>query len=75
MPWSHQTESAFSVSELVSLGDFHGGPSLSNLYDGARDGHNLHFDVHAWTRVGRMGPPPKICGVSTWLTLAALSCF
>ena len=31
MPWSHQTESAFSVSELVSLGDFHGGPSLSNL--------------------------------------------
>ena len=43
----HQTKSAFSVGELVSHNDFHGGPSPSNLHDGAGDGHNLHYDdVH-----------------------------
>jgi hypothetical protein len=41
--------------DLVSHNDFHGGPSLSNLYDGARDGHNLHFDVHVWMHIKCMG--------------------
>ena len=45
MPWSHQTKSAISVGELVSHNDFHGGPSPSNMYDNAGDGHNLRSDV------------------------------
>ena len=39
------------LGELVSHSDFHGGPLPSNLYDGAGDGHNLHFDVHIWKHV------------------------
>ena len=35
------------------------GPSPSNLYDGARDDHNLHFDVHVWGRIKDMGPTTK----------------
>ena len=49
MSWSHQTESAIVVGELVSHNDLHVGPSLSNLYDGIGDGHNLHSDIHVWT--------------------------
>jgi hypothetical protein len=52
MPWSHQSESAFYVGELVSHNDFHDEPSPTNLYDGAQDGHDLYFDVHVWMPVG-----------------------
>ena len=53
----HTKLNSFFVGGLVSHNDFHGGGApLSNLYDGAGDGHDLHCDVHIWMRIGRVGP-------------------
>ena len=72
VPWSRQIESVFYIGELVSHSDFHGGPLTSNLYDSVGDGHNLHYDVHVWTRVWCMGPTTK--KVVIFVYMAQLCC-
>ena len=61
----------FFVDELVSYSDFHGGPTLCNLYDNVGDGHHALCRSHldAW------GPPPKTYGLSAWPSFVALHLF
>lgn len=35
----------------------------------------MHFGVHVRTSVGHVGPPPEICGMSTWCNFAAPQLF
>ena len=66
-----QIESTFIVGGLVSHNDFHDGPPSSNLYDNARDGHNMHYDFHVWTRVRRLGPTTQ----NLWYVHMAQLCY
>ena len=71
MPKSCKIESAFSIGELVSHNDFHGGTSLSDLYDGIGNGHSMHYDIHIRLRIGIVGPTTKTHGMSTWPNFVA----